>query len=168
MKFNIKKKILHEELPTEDVDPLMSFLNKSIKIAVKFLAILMVLVIFWSVIDVVHVFYTKLSTPPLFLLTIADIFKLFAAFLVVLIAIEIYHNIVLYIRTDVIPVNLVIATALMAIARKVIIFDFEEVTSDYVFATGFVVLALGIVYFLLNKQRREEESKKGKDLKEYI
>ena len=42
-------------------------------------------------------------------------------------AIEIFQNIVLYLRTDVIPVQLVIATALMAIARKVIILDYSEV-----------------------------------------
>ncbi|MDQ7046962.1 MAG: hypothetical protein Q9M39_04855 [Sulfurovum sp.] len=39
----------HDELPTELDDPLMAFLNQSIKVAVKLLAILMVLVIFWSV-----------------------------------------------------------------------------------------------------------------------
>lgn len=146
-----------DELPTEHEDKLLSFLNSAIKIAVKVLAILMVLVIFWGVADVIFVLYQKLIAPPFMLLTITDILKTFAAFLAVLIAIEIYQNIVMYIRTDVIPLKLVIATALMAIARKVIILDFEEVAPLYIFATGAVVLALGITYYLLGLKYQEDE-----------
>ena len=90
------------------------------------------------------------------LLNIVEILKTFAAFLAVLIAIEIYQNIVLYLRTDVIPLKLVVATALMAISRKVIIFDFNEVSPMYIFATSAVVLALGITYFLLDKGKKKK------------
>lgn len=146
----------HDELPTENNDPLIVFLNKLIKISLKMLAVLMVLVIFWGVGDVVYVLYQKLITPPFMLLEITDILATFAAFLAVLIAIEIYQNITIYLRTDVIfPVKLVIATALMAIARKVIIFDFKEVSPLYIFATAAVVLALGITYYLLSKDKSE-------------
>ena len=145
----------HEELPTEHEDSLISFLHKMIKIAVKLLAILMVFVIFWGVGDVMHVLYNKLVAPPFMLLSITDLFKTFAAFLAVLIAIEIFQNIVMYLRTDVIPIKLVIATALMAIARKVIIFDFKDVTPMYIFATAAVVLALGITYYLVGKHHKE-------------
>ena len=41
----------------------------------------------------------------------------------VLIAIEIFINIMVYLREDVIHVKIVLATTLMAIARKVIILD---------------------------------------------
>jgi len=83
------------------------------------------------------------------LLNISDIFATFGAFLAVLIAIEIFTNITLYIRNDVVPVKLVIATALMAIARKVIVFDFKEITPMYLLATAAVVLALGVTYWLI-------------------
>lgn len=146
----------HDELPTEHTDPLISFLYKAIKVAVKILAVLMVFVIFLGIADVIFVLYNRLVAPPVMLLGLSDIFKVFAAFLVVLIAIEIYQNIVLYLRTDVIPIKLVVATALMAIARKVIIIDFSEVTPLYIFATASVVLALGITYYLLGKHHKEE------------
>ncbi len=96
--------------------------------------------------------YQKLKTPPVFLLNISDILATFGAFLAVLIAIEIFINITLYIRNDVLPVNLVVATALMAISRKVIIFDFKELTPMYILATAAVVLALGITYWLISKK----------------
>jgi len=142
---------IHDELPTKHDDPLIAFLNKAIKFSIRILAILMVLVIFWGVADVVYVIYEQLIQAPFMLLNISDILKTFAAFLAVLIAIEIYQNIVLYLRTDVIPIKLVVATALMAISRKVIIFDFKDVSSMYILATAAVVLALGVTYFLLGK-----------------
>ena len=147
----------HEELPTEHEDALISFLHKVIKFAVKILAILMVIVIFWGVADVIYVLYHNLIDEPYMLLNISDIFKTFAAFLAVLIAIEIYQNIVLYLRTDVLPIKLVIATALMAIARKVIIIDFKDLSPDYIFATAAVVLSLGITYYLISKKEAEDE-----------
>lgn len=145
----------HDELPTEHEDALIAFLHKVIKVAVKILAILMVLVIFWGVGDVVYVLYQNLMAPPFMLLNITDIFKTFAAFLAVLIAVEIFQNIVMYLRTDVIPIKLVIATALMAIARKVIIIDFNTISSIYIFATAAVVLALGITYYLVGQHHKE-------------
>ena len=151
---NRPKKIYPEELPSEHDDPLIEFLHKTIRLTVKVLAVLMVLVIIWGIGDVLYVLYMRLMEPPVYLLSISDIFATFGAFLAVLIAIEIFINITLYIRRDVLPVKLVIATALMAIARKVIIFDFKELTPMYIFATGSVVLALGITYWLisLNKE----------------
>lgn len=149
------EKGLHEEIPSEHDDPLIRILHKTIRIAVKVLAILMVLVIIWGIGDVVYVLYNKLNSPPVFLLNISDILATFGAFLAVLIAIEIFINITLYIRNDVLPVKLVVATALMAISRKVIIFDFKELTPMYILATAAVVMALGITYWLISMKGNE-------------
>ena len=130
----------------------MRMLNKWIRWGVKILALIMVLIIFWSIFDVIWVFIKRLATPPLFVLKVADILSLFSAILVVLIAIEIFFNITLYLREDVIHVKLVVATALMAIARKVIVFDYKELSPQYIYASGAVVLALGITYWLLSKK----------------
>lgn len=143
----------HNELPTEHHDPLISVLHKAIKLAIRILAVLMVLVIFWGVADVLYVMHKQLMEPPFLLLSLSDIFKTFAAFLAVLIAIEIFQNIVLYLRTDVFPLRLVIATALMAMARKVIIIDFKFVVPMHMFALASIILALGITYYLLGKNK---------------
>ena len=139
-------------LSIDDKDPLMRLLHQVIRIGVKILAVLMVMVILWGIGDVIWVLFQRLRKPPLFLLKIGDILFLLGAILVVLIAIEIFLNITLYLRDDVIHVRLVVATALMAIARKVIVFDFKEISPQYIFATAGVVLALGITYYLVNKK----------------
>jgi uncharacterized membrane protein (DUF373 family) len=71
--------------------------------------------------------------------------------MVVLIAIEIFINIRLYLGSNTLPIKLVIGTALMAIARKVIVLDLANTTSIYVFAIASVVLALGVAYWLVGK-----------------
>lgn len=133
-------------------DPTIRALHRVIRVAVKVLAVLMVLVIVWGIGDVIYVLYQRLTEPPFLLLQINDILATFGAFLAVLIAIEIFINISMYLSTNVIPVRLVVATALMAIARKVIIFDFEVVTPPFIYGTAAVVLALGLTYWLITKK----------------
>lgn len=140
----------YEELPIEHEDALIKVLHGAIHFAVRILAILMTLVILWSVADVVLVLYKRLMAPPFMFLNLGDILALFSTFLVTLIGIEIFLNITLYIRKDVLPVKLVIATALMAIARKIIVLDFKQITPDFIYATAAVVLALGITYWLVS------------------
>ncbi len=153
--MNNKKDISDElghALVNNSKDPFMDFLHKIIRVAVKVLAVLMVAVIVWGIGDVVYVLYQRLVTPPFLLLSISDIFATFGAFLAVLIAIEIFINISLYLENDVIPVRIVVATALMAISRKVIIFDFEKITPPFLVGTAAVVLALGVTYWLISRK----------------
>ena len=142
----------HEELPEDHSDPLLKVLHRAIKFAIRILAVLMVLVIFWSIADVVYVLYNKLTSPPYFLLDIEDILQTFGAFMVVLIAVEIFINIRLYLGSNIIPVELVIATALMAVARKVIVLDLKLVTSEQIVGLALVTLALGISYWLVKQK----------------
>lgn len=111
----------------------------------------MILVIIFGVIDVAWTIYQRLNSEPRFILTMGNILMTFGAFMVVLISIEISQNIILYLRDDVIHVKIVIATALMAIARKVIILDYDELDPLYIFATGIVLLATGITYYFIHK-----------------
>ena len=108
---------LGHELADKSEDPFMGFLHKIIRVAVKVLAVLMVAVIVWGIGDVIYVLYQRLMEPPFLLLSISDILATFGAFLAVLIAIEIFINITLYLEKDVIQVMIVVETALMAISR---------------------------------------------------
>ena len=147
-------KPLHEELPKTHADPMIAFFHKVIHLCIRILAGLMVLVIMWGIGDVVYVLYKRLLVPPELLLDINDIFYTFGAFMAVLIAVEIFINIRLYLEANVFPVRLVVATALMAIARKVIVLDVEKLDASYIYAIAATVLALGISYWLLNKEHQ--------------
>lgn len=157
LRKKMRAQSVHIDLPTENVSPLIEKLHKAIIAMVNVLAILMVFVIFVGIWDVVYVIYQKFFAVPDFEVGVGDILQTFGAFMAVLIAIEIFVNITLYLRTDVIPVKLVVATALMAICRKVIIFDFHDLSPQYIYASGFVVLALGVTYWLVEKIHDKED-----------
>ncbi len=135
---------------------LISSLQSTIHWSVRVLAVLMVFVIVMGVIDVGWTLYERLLSPPSFILTISDMLATFGAFMAVLIAIEIFINITIYLRDDVIHVKIVMATALMAIARKVIILDLETLEPVYIFAVGTVVLAMSVGYWLIHRLPKED------------
>jgi uncharacterized membrane protein (DUF373 family) len=126
----------------------VDFLRRIVDWAVRALAVLMVFVIVMGVADVVWVLYQRLTTPPRLLLQISDILETFGAFIAVLIAIEIFVNITVYLRQEVIHVQIVMATALLAVARKIIVLDFQVTPALYVFALAAVTLAISVGYWL--------------------
>lgn len=140
---------------SEQIDePLVRGLQWAIRMAVRALAILMAGVIVFGVADVVYVLYKRLMAEPRGLLQISDILATFGAFMAVLIAIEIFVNIISYLREDVIHVRIVLATALMAISRKVIILDYSTTTPQYIYATAAVVAAMALAYWLVVRDWR--------------
>lgn len=131
--------------------PFVNFLQKIILWSIKVLALLMAFVIVWSVIDVFFALYKKSREAPWMLIEIDSLLETFGAFLVVLIAIEIFLNIVLYLRKDMGHIKLVMATALMAIARKVIILDYDHLAEWHLVGMGCLILALGVAYWFVAK-----------------
>lgn len=133
-------------------DPFVRFLTSIIGYNVKFLAALMVIVIIWSSLDVVVHVYNQLTSARESIFNVESLISLLGAFLAVLIAIEIFLNIIFYLHEDSIHVPLVIATALTAVARKVIVIDYSSTAPLTIFAMGTVIFALGISYWLTTKK----------------
>lgn len=139
------------DFPIDVGNPFINLLQKVILWSINGLALLMAIVIIWSVIDVAILMAIKAKDPILFVTDLEEILGIFGAFLVVLIAIEIFLNIILYLRKDMGHLRLVVATALMAIARKIIILDYKEVQDLQLVGMGVIILALGIAYWLVHQ-----------------
>lgn len=137
--------------PHQEPSKWMAFLQFCIKGSLRVLATLMTLVILWSVADVMLTLYEKAFHPPFLHINIDDLIPTLGAFLFVLIAIEIFLNIVIYLSNETHHLRVVLATALMAIARKVIIFDYEHAPSDKLIGIGAVIVSLGIAYWLVHR-----------------
>jgi len=126
----------------------LNFLQYIIAFLLKVLAFMMVFVIICSVVDVGRQIYVSISSPPFAILNLEQILHSFGGFLVVMIGIEIFLNIILYFRKDRSHIKLVLATALMAIARKVIILDYKETPSGEMIGIAALIFALGLAYWL--------------------
>jgi uncharacterized membrane protein (DUF373 family) len=142
--------------PHTDNEPLVRGLHWVIRMSVRALAILMTGVIAFGVADVVCVLYRRRVAESRGFLQISDILATFGTFMAVLIAIEIFLDIISYLREDVIHVCIVLATAMMAIARKVIILDYSTTSPQYIYAAGTVVAAMALAFWTAGRFRRAD------------
>lgn len=132
-----------------EANPLLKGLNKTIHVCVWTLAVMMTMVIVLGAAELAWMLAVRLCTPPYGLLGMNQMLELFGAFLVVLIAIELYVNITLYLREDVVNVRIVLATAFIAIARKIIILDAKDTPPEVMYGVAGLVLAISVGYFLV-------------------
>lgn len=142
-----------ESLIKASRDPLISNLNKMVVLCVRVLAILMVFVIYLAMFDAMFHLYRQMSASISSAFSTEKLITTLGSFLAVLIAIEIFLNIVFYLKKDAIHVPLVLATALTAVSRKVIIIDYSVVTPFTILSIAAVILSLGISYWLITKKR---------------
>lgn len=114
----------------------------------KVLSIALIFVILFALLElIVFLFQDILKEPTgFFNQTLIEIFGLF---LNVLIALELLENITAYLKKHVVQVELVIVTSLIAMARKIIIFDFSKATGIDLIGLATAVFALTISYWLI-------------------
>jgi uncharacterized membrane protein (DUF373 family) len=120
----------------------------------KVLSLAMIVVILVTVVDLGLVLYRSLffsDDLSFFATTLTDIFGLFLS---VLIALEILENVTAYIRKHVVQVELVIATALTAVGRKLIILDLEKVPGVSLIGLAIALFALSISYLIVRSVHR--------------
>jgi len=120
------------------------------KITAKILSIGLVVIIFMALFDLSRVLIQDIVLLRVSVLG-KSLFNLFGLFLNVLIALELLENIGGYLQKNVIQVELVIVTAMIAIARKIIILDFEKISSQELIALALSMLALAVSYGVVRK-----------------
>lgn len=121
----------------------------------KILAIILVFVIFIALFDLLKLLtYDLFFTDPKGIFT-APLIKIFGMFLNVMIALELMENITAYLRQHVIQLELVVVTALTAVARKIIIFD-SKADGDLT-GLAIAILSLSISYWIVRSQNRSHK-----------
>jgi uncharacterized membrane protein (DUF373 family) len=93
-------------------------------------------------------------TPPLFLLEIEELQELFGQFLLVLIGIELMYTLRLYIEDRSIHLEAVLAVALIAVARKIIVVEPKDLPPGALFAVAAMVVGLAIGHYLVQRGRQ--------------
>ncbi len=81
----------------------------------------------------------------------AEFYEIFGFFLMILIAIELLETIRAYVRDRVVHIEVVLTVALIAIARKVIILDFDQLTGLTLIGIGVIILSTAGAYYLLRR-----------------
>jgi uncharacterized membrane protein (DUF373 family) len=123
----------------------------------KILLIAIVFITLYAMIDLtVMLAATVLSTTPGSLGK--QLISIFGLFLNILIALELLENITGYLRKHVFQVELVILTAIIAVARKIIILDLEKTTGIDLIGLAAAIVALSIGYFVMRASNRDKAS----------
>ena len=138
-------------------------IKKLEKIIIFSLLIMMVLVLFLSTLDLAWIIIKDIITPPIFLLDIDELLEIFGLVMLVLIGIELMQTMAkTYLSQSVDHAQIVMAVAIIAIARKVIILDVKELSGVALLGIAAIILALSIGYYLI----KSKVSPTGSDVKE--
>lgn len=122
----------------------------------KLLSITMIVLILFAIVDLVIFVINKLLAWDLNEASFSkNLFTAFGLFLNILIALEILENITAYLRKSVIHVELVIATSLIAVARKIIILDLKNTEGLKVIGLAVAVFALSISYWIIRRSHHK-------------
>ncbi|MEO1341132.1 MAG: phosphate-starvation-inducible PsiE family protein, partial [Cyanobacteria bacterium J06635_13] len=118
----------------------------------KVLSIVLLILILVALVDLVFVIGNNILTEPLGSIN-KTLVELFGLFLNILIALELLENITVYLKKHIFQVELVISTALVAVARKIIIFDLQKYSGNELIALAAAIMALSISYWLIRQLR---------------
>jgi uncharacterized membrane protein (DUF373 family) len=132
---------------------MMPVLKKFQKIIVLVLVALMAVVLLLSTIELAWIIIKDIITPPVFLVEIDELLEIFGLFMLVLIGIELLDTIAkTYMGESTDHAQIVMAVAIIAIARKVIILDVKDLSGLALVGIAAIILALSIGYYLIKKK----------------
>ena len=121
--------------------------------------VVMTIILLFAFVDIIYEIGKKLFTPPFLIIDANGLMSLFSIFLVLLIGLELLETVKTYLREDIVHVEFIILVAIIAIARKAIVWDFEKYTTEQLVGLAGMILALGATYFLI--KRANVKLKKG-------
>lgn len=135
--------------------PFLAFLELLEGAISKALSLAMVLVLGIALVDLFYALgamaldHATFSDPDAFFSK--QLFEVFGYFLDILIALEILENVTAYLKKHVVQVELVIVTSLTAIARKIIIFDFDKLGGIELLGLAAGIFSLSLSYWIIRQ-----------------
>ncbi len=137
---------------------MMSAIKTFQKIIILVLVVLMAVVLLLSTVELAWVIIKDAITPPILILEIDELLEIFGLFMLVLIGIELLETIAkTYMAESVDHAQIVMAVAIIAIARKVIILDVKDLSGLALVGIAAIILALSTGYYLIKKKRKEDD-----------
>ena len=122
------------------------------------LLFMMMLALLASTVELAIILVEQLLAPPRLLLDVKEMLTVFAFFLMVLIGLELVETIKIYLDKNVFHVEVVILVAIIAVARKIIIIDYDSVSYEILLSIAALMIALSAGYFLLKRATTPSKS----------
>ncbi len=129
--------------------------------------LMMILALLVSTIELAIILVEQLLAPPTLLLDIKEMLTVFSFLLMVLIGLELVETIKIYFEQDVFRVEVVVLVAIIAVARKIIVIDYDSVSYEILLSIAALMIALSAGYFLLKRATTPSKSEELGDDSEH-
>lgn len=130
---------------------MLKFIKNTERLLIWGILIVMLTIILLAFIDIIYEIIQEIVKKPMFIIDANGLMNLFSLFLVLLIGLELLETIKAYLKDDIVHVEFIILVAIIAISRKVIIWDFKKYSTEELISLAGMIVALGITYFLIKK-----------------
>ncbi len=151
-----------------EVLKIVKFIERFVIIVLVFL---MGLVVFFSAIElliyIIRELIVDLSSEHL-LIEKYELMKIFGLFFNVLIGLELFETVHLYLKDNIIHAEFVLLVGITAIARKIIILDYEQISETYILMLGILIASLALGFYLVRlgqTLRRDKFSQNNREKK---
>lgn len=119
------------------------------------LALLMMLAVVVSTIELAWILISELRKPPTMLLDIRNLLEVFGFFMMILIGLELLEIMKSHITAKHIQIEIVLLVALIAISRKVIILELKTMSPWVLIGIAAIIMGLSMGYFLIARARKD-------------
>jgi uncharacterized membrane protein (DUF373 family) len=141
--------------------------RKTERIIIYSLIIMMGSILVLATIELGYYLAHSIIKSDYLLLDLDSLMDLFGVFLLVLIGIELLDTIKVYLKENVVHVEVVVLVAIIALARKVVVLKLEEWDGLMIGGLGLLIVALAVTYYFIKKAglfecKMEDEQKSNK------
>ena len=121
------------------------------KAIIMVLIFLMFLVLITATIDLGLYLFRSIYNAEYFLMDFDALIDVFGAFLLVLIGIELLDTIKVYLRRNLVHVEVVVLVAIIALARKIVVLRIDEYSGEILLGLAAMITALAVAYYLIRR-----------------
>ncbi|MFO7827786.1 MAG: phosphate-starvation-inducible PsiE family protein [Bacteroidales bacterium] len=121
------------------------------KMIIYSLIVMMAGILILATIELGYYLIRSILSSDYLLIDLDEMMDLFGVFMLVLIGIELLDTIKVYLRSNIVHVEVVVLVAIIALARKVIALKTENMDGDKIIGIGILIVALGVTYYLIKR-----------------
>jgi uncharacterized membrane protein (DUF373 family) len=140
----------------------MEIIRKLEKAIVWALMFLLAIILVFAIFDMVYQIIKRIAEAPNYIPEFDLLITVFGMFLFILIGIELLETIKAYLKENMVHVEIVLLVGIIAIARKVIVMDYDQYPPVTLVGMAALVIALAGGYYLIKQIDCKYPLKRGR------
>jgi uncharacterized membrane protein (DUF373 family) len=121
------------------------------KVIIYSLIVMMTALLILATIELGYYIFKYLIESNYAVIDLSRLMELFGLFMLVLIGIELLDTIKVYLKENVMHVEVVVLVAIIAVARKIVVLKIEDIDGLKIIGVAFIIVALAFAYYLIKK-----------------